>query len=54
MEKKLQKPYLTDYKLLIAQDLLLSLFNNFIEGIHRIKCKYVHDNKKHETWLWLK
>ena len=28
---------------------LLNLVNNFSEGIHRIKCKYRHDDKKYET-----
>ena len=52
MEKKLQK---SSYRLQVIDNarfltsLLLSLFNNFIEGIHRIKCKYGHDNKKYET-----
>ena len=23
--------------------------NNLFEGIHKIKCKLKHDNKKHET-----
>ena len=27
---------------------LSNLVNNFSEGIHRIKCKYVHDDKKCE------
>ena len=41
MEKKSQKPYLTDYNLLIAQDLWQAIF--------KIKCIYEHDNKKCET-----
>ena len=28
--------------------LLSNLVNNLAEGIHRIKCKYVHDNEKFE------
>ena len=28
---------------------LLNLDNNFIEGTHKIKCKYRHDDKKCET-----
>ena len=28
---------------------LSNLVNNLYEGIHRIKCKYKHDNKKCET-----
>ena len=29
---------------------LSNLVNNLSEGIHRIKCKYGHDDKKCETW----
>ena len=29
--------------------LLSNPVNNLSEGIHRIKCKYVPDDKKHET-----
>ena len=28
---------------------LLNLVNNLIKGIHKIKCKYGHDDKKYET-----
>ena len=28
---------------------LSDLANNFAEGIHKIKCKYEHDDKKCET-----
>ena len=28
---------------------LTNLVNNLSEGIHRIKCKYGHDDKKYET-----
>ena len=51
MEKKLQKIYLTYYNLLIAQDLwqVHYLVNNLSEGIHRIKCKFGHKDKKCET-----
>ena len=28
---------------------LSNLVNNLFEGIHRIKCKYGHDDKKYET-----
>ena len=28
---------------------LSSLVNNFLEVIHRIKCKFRHDDKKSET-----
>ena len=28
---------------------LSNLFNNLGEGIHKIKCKYGHDNKKCQT-----
>ena len=40
MEKKLQELFLTDYNLLTAQDLAISLSNladDFSEGIYRIK-----------------
>ena len=54
MEKKLQKPYLTDYNLLIAKrfmaSLLSNLDNNVAEGIHKLKRKYGHYNKKCETY----
>ena len=53
MENKLQKIYLAYYNLLIVQDflpsLLSNLVNNLSEGIHRIKCKYGHDDKICET-----
>ena len=39
MGKNLQKIYLTYYDLLIAQDL-----------IHKIKCKFVHNDKKCKTF----
>ena len=29
---------------------LSNLVYNFSEGIHRIKCKFGHDNKKYETY----
>ena len=29
---------------------LLILVNNLVEGIHKIKCKYRHDDKKCETY----
>ena len=30
----------------------LNLVNNLYEGIHKIKCKYGHDDKKYETcWI---
>ena len=28
---------------------LSNLVNNLAEGIHKVKCKYGHDNKKLET-----
>ena len=28
---------------------LSNFVNNFIEGIHKIKCKYEHDNRKCDT-----
>ena len=48
MERKLQKIYLTYYNLLIAQD-LSNFANNLSQGVHRIKCKFRHDdtNVKH-------
>ena len=51
MEKKLRKICVRYYNLLIAQDLwqahyhMLSLSNNLSEGVHRIKCKFGHDDK---------
>ena len=30
--------------------LLSNFVINLVEGIHRIKCKYEHDNKKYETY----
>ena len=30
--------------------LLSSLANNLAEGVHKMKCKYEHNNKKCETW----
>ena len=29
---------------------LSNFVNNLSEGIHRIKCKFGHDDKKYETW----
>ena len=29
---------------------LLNLVNNLSEGLHRIKCKLEHDDKKYETF----
>ena len=52
MEKKLQNIYVTYYNLLIKQDLWQAhhriLSKHFSEPIHRIKCKYRHDDKKCE------
>ena len=48
MGKKLQNIYLTYYNLLIVQSygwLISNLVINLSEGIHRIKCKYGHDDK---------
>ena len=48
-EKESQKRYCTGYNLLIVKDLSLSnLVDNLAEGIHKIKCKYGHDNEKSE------
>ena len=48
-EKESQKPYLTDYNLLIAQQLWYDhyqiLLINLAEGIHKIKCKNEHNNE---------
>ena len=54
IEKRLQKIYRRYYNLLIAEDLwkfikyLSNIVNNLSEGIHRIKCKYGHHDKKCE------
>ena len=48
MEKKLQKIYLLFYSLLIAHRRLILL--TISEGLHRIKRKLVHDDKKCETY----
>ena len=49
-----KKIYPTYYNLLIAQDLmarsLSTLVNNLSEGLHKIKCKYGHSDKKRETF----
>ena len=29
---------------------LSNLVDNLAEGIHKIKCKHRHDNKKSKTW----
>ena len=59
METKLRKSCLTEYNLLLAQDLwqaryqvlLKDLNVTLTERIHRIKCKYKHNDKK--MWnLW--
>ena len=42
MEKKLQKPYLTNQNLLIAQDLWQAHYQIKQNKIHKIKCKYQH------------
>ena len=47
MEKKSLKPYVTNYNVLIVQDLWQAHY--LAEGIHKIKCKYRHDNEKCET-----
>ena len=50
MGKKLQKIYLIFYSLLIVQDLWQAhygeLINNLSEGLHRIKWKLGHNDKK--------
>ena len=55
MEKKLQKPYLTKCNLFTGLQgfmarLLSNLVNNLTKGIHKVKFKYGHDNKKFKTW----
>ena len=51
-EKKSQELHPTDYNLLIAQDLWQAhyqiLYIILLKGIHKIKCKYRHDNKQRE------
>ena len=55
MEKKLQKIYLTylTYIFIDSRRFMVSslskLINNLSEGIHKIKCKFGHDDKKGET-----
>ena len=53
MRKKLQKIYLMLLKFIDSTRFMASsssnLVNNLSEGIHRIKCKYGHDDKKCET-----
>ena len=51
MEKKLQKIYLTDCSLLIAQDLWQACYQilSIIFLREFIKPKYRHDNKRYET-----
>ena len=47
MEKKSQKPYFIDYNFLTPQDLWQThLVNTFAEGIHKIRCKNGHENRK--------
>ena len=53
MEKKLQKniSYILQFidSTRYMTNSLSGLVNNLSEGIHRIKCKYEHDNKNCET-----
>ena len=56
MKKKLQKPYLTYYDILIAQDLwqphyqlIILLNDNLTERISKLSCKYERGNKKCKT-----
>ena len=48
MKKKSQKPYLTDYNVLIVWQCMASSFanlvNNLAERINKFKCKYEHDH----------
>ena len=52
-EKKSQKSNLPDYNLLKVPDFkarsISNLANNLAEGIHKIKCKNEHENKKCKT-----
>ena len=48
MEKKLYKPYCTDYNSLRVQDLWQAHY--LAEGVHKTKCKYEHNDKKCETY----
>ena len=53
MEKKLQKMYPADYNILIVQDLWQAhyqiLSKKFSEWIHKVKCKYGHNDTKCKT-----
>ena len=52
MKKKSQKPYLTNYNLLTAQiygKLIIKSCWYLAEEIHKIKCKYGHNNEKCDT-----
>ena len=53
MEKKLEKniSYLLQFieSARFMASYLSDLVNNLSEGIHRIKCRYEHDDKKCET-----
>ena len=53
MEKKLQKIVYYKLQFIDCARFMTSsssnLVNNLSKGIHRIKCKYVHDDKKCET-----
>ena len=52
MEKKLQKNicYILQFidSAKFMESSLSNIVNNFSEGIHRIKCKFGHDDKKCE------
>ena len=53
IEKKLQKPNPTDYQFIDSARSMTSalsiFFNNLAEQIHKIRCKYGHNDKKFET-----
>ena len=52
MKKKLQKTsYILQFvdNIIFMASSLSNLVNKLSEGTHRIKCKLVHDDKKHET-----
>ena len=54
MEKKLPKniSYLLQFidSARFMASSISNLANNISEGIHRIKCKYRHDDKNYEIW----
>ena len=50
MKTESQKIYLTYYySARYMANSLRNFVNSFSEGVHRIRCEFVHDNKKWET-----